>query len=87
MASLPNKDALCPLPLGDSQLDASNPSLLLFVLSALVKVLVVQAPPHQWLLEVSHDDCSSLSHGSIDGEEVKKCQKVIKDFSVMTSLI
>ena len=46
MAGRPNKDALHPRPLDDGQLDGGNPSLSLFVLSASVKALVVQAPPH-----------------------------------------
>ena len=75
MAGHANKDALHPCPLGEGQLNGGNPSLSLFVLSALVKVLVVQAPPHQcWRSHVMIVLLHS-SHGSIDGEEVKMCQK------------
>ena len=46
-----------------------------FVLAAVVISLAVQVPFHALMLEDSWDDCSSSSHGSINGEEVKKCQE------------
>ena len=42
-----------------------------FILADVVISLAVQAP-FSLMLEDAQDDCSSSSHGSINGEEIKK---------------